>query len=239
MLNKHVFFHFIVISLFLFVSSAFGAQSTADVPVTEELKAKALQSVLGKSTNRVAPEKEYVIGHGDLLRVQVYGEGDMSAAGPQVVQTQRTPDGPRPGNGGVPVRMDGRVSLLHIGDIEAVGFTLTQFADYLKVLFASVYDDPVVTVVLEQSNSQRYTVMGKVMTPGIFFLDYPINLVQVIARCGGFTEWANLELTVVREGGGSKLFSGNTLKFDYDDFLEGKKVERNILIKSDDFIIAH
>jgi len=239
MLNKHVFFHFIVISLFLFVSTAFGAQSTADVPVTEEVKAKALQSVLGKSADRVAPGKEYVIGHGDLLRVQVYGEGDMSAAGPQVVQTQRTPDGPRPGDGGVPVRMDGRVSLKHIGDIEAVGFTLTQFADYLKVLFASVYDDPVVTVVLEQSNSQRYTVMGKVMTPGIFFLDYPINLVQVIARCGGFTEWANLELTVVREGGGSKLFSGNTLKFDYDDFLEGKKVERNIFINSGDFIIAH
>jgi polysaccharide export outer membrane protein len=104
--------------------------------------------------------------------------------------------------GGVPVRMDGRVSLLHIGDVEAVGFTLTQLADYLKVLFATVYDDPVVTVVLEQSNSRRYTVMGKVANPGIFYLDYPINLVQVVARCGGFTEWANLELTVVREGAG-------------------------------------
>jgi polysaccharide export outer membrane protein len=64
--------------------------------------------------------------------------------------------------------------------------------------------------------------------------------VQVVARCGGFTEWANLELTVVREGEGkTKLFNGNTLKFDYDDFLNGKKVERNILIKAGDFIIAH
>ena len=58
--------------------------------------------------------------------------------------------------------MDGRVSLLHLGDVEAVGFTLTQWADYLKVLFATVYEDPVVTVVLEQSYSRRYTVMGKV-----------------------------------------------------------------------------
>ena len=226
--------------LLLFSSSAFAAQSTVDVPVTEELKAEALQTVFGKSAASRTPEKEYVIGHGDLLRVLIYGEGDMSAAGPQGVQAQRSADSPRSGKGGVPVRMDGRVSLLHIGDIEAVGFTLTQLADYLKILFATVYDDPVVTVVLEQSNSQRYTVMGKVANPGIFFLDYPIDLVQVVARCGGFTEWANLELTVVREGAEkNEYFKGNTLKFDYDDFLNGKKVEKNILIKSGDFIIAH
>jgi len=39
-----------------------------------------------------------------------------------------------------------------------------------------------------------------------FFLDYPIDLVQVVARCGGLTEWANLELTVVREGAEKKEF---------------------------------
>jgi len=33
----------------LFFSSVFAAQSTADEPVTEELKAETLQSVLGKS----------------------------------------------------------------------------------------------------------------------------------------------------------------------------------------------
>jgi polysaccharide export outer membrane protein len=240
MFNRYILCHFIVVALFLSGSSVFAAQSTADVPVTKEIKAKALQSVLGKSAGKRLSEKEYIIGYGDVLRVQVYGEGDMSAAGPGMAQAPRTADGPRPGQGGVSVRMDGRVSLKNIGDVEAVGFTLTQFADYLKVLFGSVYDDPIVTVVLEQSNSQRYTVMGKVVNPGIFFLDYPINLVQVIARCGGFTEWANLELTVVRKDGEkSKLFSGNTLKFDYDDFLAGKKVEKNILIKSGDFIIAH
>jgi polysaccharide export outer membrane protein len=221
-------------------STTYAAQSTADVPVTQELKEKALQSVLGKSAASRTIEKEYVVGPGDLLRVQIYGEGDMSAAGPQGVGAQRAPDSPRSGGAGVVVRMDGRVSLLHIGDVEAVGFTLTQLADYLKVLFATIYDDPVVTVVLGQSNSQRYTVMGKVANPGIFYLDYPIDLVQVVARCGGFTEWANLELTVVREGEDKNdFFSGNTLKFDYDDFLNGKKVERNILIKPGDFIIAH
>jgi len=239
MLRKIFFFHLCIAVFCLSVSWSFGAQSTADVPVTKELRQKALQKVLGKTTDLPKIDKEYVIGHGDYLRVQVYGEGDMAAADISTGGEQRSADAPRQGRG-VKVQLDGRISLKHIGDVEAVGLTLTQLADYLKILFATVFDDPVVTVVLEQSNSQRYTVMGKVANPGIFFIDYPITLVQVIARCGGFTEWANLEVTVVRKGAEkNKLFSKNIMKFDYDDFLEGKKVERNIFIKSGDYIIVH
>ena len=239
-MSRKIFFaHFCIIVFFLSTALSFGAQSTADVPVTKELREKALEKVLGKTKNLPELEKEYVIGHGDYLRVQVYGEGDMSAADVSPGGEQRAADSPRQGSG-VKVQLDGRISLKHIGDVEAVGLTLTQLADYLKILFSTVFDDPVVTVVLEQSNSQRYTVMGKVANPGIFFIDYPITLVQVIARCGGFTEWANLEVTVVRKGEEkNKLFSNNTMKFDYDDFLEGKKVEKNIYIKSGDYIIVH
>ncbi len=142
---------------------------------------------------------------------------------------------------GVQVRIDGRLSLKHIGEVEAVGMTLTELADYLKILYSTVYSDPIVSVLLVQSNSKRYTVMGKVNIPGIFYLDYPINLVQVVARCGGFTEWANSEMTVVRDGEekNSPLFKGNTLKFDYDDFLKGKALERNITIQPGDIIIVH
>ena len=184
--------------------------------------------------------EEYVIGHGDVLSVQVYGEGDMSVEAPPKQGDLKPGDGPRSGVGGVIVRDDGEISLKHIGDVEAVGFTLTQLADYLKVIYATVYDDPIVTVVLGQSNSQRYTVMGKVAKPGIFYLDYPINLVQVIARCGGFNEWANSEITVVRKNAGdNELFKSNTLKFDYDDFLAGKELEKNIFLKSGDIVIVH
>jgi len=214
-----------------------AAQSTADVPVTKELMAKARQQILAKADSKGTDE--YVIGHGDVLSVQVYGEGDMSVESPGGTRGGGG-DSLRAGVGGITVRIDGKISLKHVGDVDAVGFTVTQLADYLKIIFATVYDDPVVTVVLGQGNSQRYTVMGKVSQPGIFYLDYPINLVQMVARCGGFNEWANSELTVVRKNAGENtLFKGNTLQFDYDDFLEGKKLENNILIKSGDIIIVH
>ena len=34
-----------------------------------------------------------------------------------------------------------------------------------------------------------------------------------------------------------KLFKGNTLKFDYDDFVAGKALEQNIFVRSGDIII--
>ena len=234
-----IFLICITFALF-FGSSAMAAQSTADVPVTKELMNEARVKVMGQGTVDAKGAEEYVIGIGDVLSVQVYGEGDMSTEAPDRTRGGGSADALRSGVGGVTVRSDGKISLKHVGDVDAVDFTLTQLADYLKDIFATVYEDPVVTVVLGQSNSRRYTVMGKVASPGIFYLDYPINLVQAVARCGGFNEWANSELTVVRkDAGDNALFKGNTLQFDYDDFLVGKKIENNIFIKSGDIVIVH
>jgi polysaccharide export outer membrane protein len=121
--------------------------------------------------------------------------------------------------------------------------TLTQLADYLKKLYATVYADPIVTAVLMQSNSRRYTVMGQVANPGVFQLDYPITVVQSVARSGGFTEWANHDITVVRAGDGVKTEAGesgkNTIEIDYDDVVKGKELDSNIHIQSGDIIIVH
>jgi polysaccharide export outer membrane protein len=138
--------------------------------------------------------------------------------------------------------MDGRISLKHVGDVEVVGLNLTELADYLKQLYQAVFEDPIVTTTLVQSNSLRYTVMGKVNSPGIFFLDFPLTAVQVIARSGGFTEWANKKMTIVRQDlqdADRHLFTDHTLEFDYDAFVSGDKLDRNIAIRSGDIIIVH
>lgn len=218
----------------------FGAQSTEDVPASEELKEKVRKDILAGSGATGTARPDYRIGIGDILGVSVYGEGDMAAAPVQgMPREEGTPTAQEQGSG-VQVRIDGKVSLRHIGDIEAAGMTLTQLADYLKVIYATVFDDPVVTTVLVQSNSRRYTIMGKVLKPGVYHIDYPINIVQAVARAGGFAEWAKSDITLVREDGPKdKLFEENTLEFDYDDFLKGKALERNITVEPGDIIIAH
>ena len=222
-----------LLCLFAVSGISLAAQSTKDVTASAKLKQDSLQKV---GAQQVRSESEYVIGHGDVLGVSVYGEGNM-AAGDDSVGGDKKPNA----DTGVTVRLDGRISLKHVGDVQAAGLTPTQLADMLKTLFATVYDDPVVTVVLQKSNSQHYTVMGKVAKTGVYPISYPITLVQAIAEAGGFGQWANSKVTVVRKENGelTKDFQGNTLKFDYDDFLAGKQLERNIIIKSDDIIIVH
>jgi len=235
---------FLLTALIVLSTGGWGwsAQSSADVPVTEKTIAEARATVFGDSQEGGPMASEYVVGHGDVLSVQVYGEGDMSAANIAAAdRDDKKEDSLRSGGSGAQVRIDGRISLKHIGDIDAVGFTLTQLADYLKKIYASVFDDPIVTVVLVQSNSQRYTVMGKVVKPGVFYLDYPINLVQVVARSGGFSEWAKSQIKLVRKDHDkdSELFKGNTLSFDYGEFLDGKELEKNVLVKPGDIIIVN
>ncbi len=229
--------------IFFAVSSSFAAQSTADVSASEKLKKDARTEILGPQSGKVSSQDEYIIGHGDVLSVSIYGEGDMAAStSPGIPRQVATADAPRFGGTGVRVMMDGRISLKHIGDVEVVGMTLTELADYLKKLYSTIYDQPIITTTLEQSNSLRYTIMGNITQPGIFFLDYPLTLVQALARSGSFTEWANNKITVVRENVKKKdeaLFKRNTLEFDYDDFVSGKRLERNILIQSGDIIIVN
>ncbi len=229
---------FILIAGLLLATTSFGAQSTADVPVSNEMKEVALKEIRGGKILQFQREDEYVIGHGDVLTVSIYEEGDMSATG-NVMQGPNEQAGG--GVTGTTVMMDGRVSLRDIGDVEVVGLTLTELADYLKKLYSEIYEDPILTTTLAQSNSLRYTVMGEVNSPGILPLDHPLTLVQVVAKSGGFTEWAGKEITVVRKHlkkDDKNQFKGNTLKFDYDDFVSGKKIDNNIYVRSGDIIIV-
>ncbi len=251
-MKKWLSFILLISVVFCSWQSVLAAESTADVVVSNVQKEKLRKEIVG---NLILPgeQQEYVIGLGDVLSVKVYGEGEMTAssaagnnrsdiAGAGVASGGGGGDVlRRPGSGGE-VRLDGRISLQHIGDIEVAGMTLTQTADYLKKLYQTIFDDPIVTVVLVQSNSNRYTVMGQVRSPGIFYLDFPVTIIQAIARSGGFNEWANHDVTIIRQGSGpmaQRKKEKKTLTFDYDDFLKGRNLDKNIYLRPNDVMIVH
>ena len=252
MIKKFILFQFFAI---LFLSTyGIAAQSSADSSLTADQRKKALQEAVGNRIEKLHNQAEYVIGHGDVLTVSIFEEGDMAASTtpPGARGNQNTPrqgsrggeavDAPRPAENGIRVMIDGRISLRDIGDIEVVGLTLSELANYLKKLYSTIYEDPIVTTTLVQSNSLRYTVMGNVAAPGVFFLDYPADLVQVIARAGGFSEWANKKITVVRKQkleNKEKETNEITLKFEYEEFIKGRSVENNIQIHNGDIVIVH
>lgn len=236
-----------IIAGFVMAWSCWAAESGSDAAVKDDLKEKYRKEVLGNK-GQTPKDQEYVIGYRDILYVEVYGEGSM-AVGPSNPSGGATEsqDFLRGRGTGAEVGVDGRVSLRHIGDVYVVGMTLQQLAEYLGKLYNVVFSEPNVITSVVQSNSRQYTVMGQVKTPGLYHLDQPSSIVKAIAKAGGLTEWAKSSITVIRPG--NELIAEQErdnlakktqqFKFDYDDFVAGKNVEKNIQIEPGDVVVVH
>ncbi len=158
---------------------------------------------------------EYTIGLGDAIEVHVWREAELSRA--------------------VTVRLDGRISLPLLGDVPAAGKTINALTAQLEQLYGKIIAEPAVTVMLQESRSRRYYILGQVASPGEFPLDTPITVLQAIARSGGFLEWAKTDnISVLRRIGGNEKI----LKFDYDALVKGKDVATNIAIAPGDTIVV-
>ena len=68
-MTKKALHLFCITVIMLFCHSAMAAQSTADVPVTKDLKVSARQQILNQPKTDVKGAEEYVIGYGDVLGV--------------------------------------------------------------------------------------------------------------------------------------------------------------------------
>jgi len=238
-----------LLPVFMAGSSPAAQSAATGKVVAEELKTNLRRQVLGEKAPPLDPE--YLVGAGDILAVSVYGEGSMATGEPSAPaaadKSKQSGDQIRGRGLGIEVRVDGRASLLHLGDVPVAGMTMTQLADYLQQLYKSIYGAPLVSVTLLQSNSRRYTIMGQVVSPGLYYLDFPLSVVQAVARAGGFTEWAKHDITVIRPRrtggvmppGSAWGKEGQTLKFRYDDFLKGENVGANIAIQPDDIMVVH
>ncbi|MFH7320770.1 polysaccharide biosynthesis/export family protein [Desulfurivibrio sp. D14AmB] len=157
---------------------------------------------------------EYLLGVGDLIEVQVWREAELS----------RT----------LQVRLDGRISLPLLGDLEAAGKSPRELAARIEERYRETLAEPSVTVILERSN-QRYYVIGQVRQPGEFPLDGPLTVLQALARSGGFLEWAKTSnIAVIRRGAdGEKL-----IPFDYDALVRRGDLGRQLLLAPGDTIVV-
>jgi polysaccharide export outer membrane protein len=157
---------------------------------------------------------EYLLGAGDTIEVQVWKEEGLS----------RT----------LSVRLDGRISLPLIGEIDAAGKSPGELAAQIEKKYRHILSEPSVTVILSKSNDHYY-VIGQVKQPGEFSLNAPLTVLQALARSGGFLEWAktsNIEL-IRRKKGTEKL-----LTFDYDNLVNKGDLSQQILLAPGDTIIV-
>ena len=164
------------------------------------------------------PIQQYLIGPGDILEVSVWNEPDLSKT--------------------VTVRLDKRISLPLIGDVVVTGITLKDMSNILTHKFSKYISNPNVVVILKESKSKRYYLIGRVNQPGEFPLDFPLTVLQALARAGGFTEWAVTKDILIMRSSDWVSGKGSIQRFDYPAVIKGKNLQQNIKIMPGDTIVV-
>lgn len=161
----------------------------------------------------VTDSDQYIIGPEDVLNIFVWREESLS----------RT----------VPVRMDGKISLPLVDDIQAAELTPLQLKEVIITKLKGFIDNPTVSVTVMEANSFKVYVSGEVRAPGAVRLRSETSLVQLMTMIGGFSEWANRKkiLIIRKEKGTEKRITAN-----YQKIIDGK--EPDVIVKRGDLIIV-
>lgn len=125
-----------------------------------------------------SPQRAYRVGPFDKLSISVFGAPDLS----RTVQADST----------------GRIDFPLVGEVSAAGRTPREIQVELAERLRGKYvRNPQVTVNLESTVSQVFTVSGQVKQPGSFPVIGRMTLVRAIAQAQGLEEFAKLEDVVV------------------------------------------
>lgn len=179
---------------------------------TPEPPAPAQQSAVPAATPEV--DASYIIGPSDVLKVTVWKEQSLS--------------------GEFPVRPDGMISMVLLGDVKAAGLTPTELASQLTTDYKKYIQDPLVTVLVEGVNSQRIYLVGEVGKVGPVPLTPGMTPLQAIASAGGLTPYAHKNRIYILRGP-----QGNQEKipFNYKKALRGDATQ-NVTLQPNDTVVV-
>ena len=90
----------------------------------------------------------------------------------------------------VPVRSDGKISLPLVGEVQAAGHTPLKLEQEIAARLKNYIDEPEVTVIVQQINSQKFNILGMVNHAGSFPISNSATVLDAIALAGGFRDFA-------------------------------------------------
>jgi polysaccharide biosynthesis/export protein len=164
----------------------------------------------------VAHDDAYVIGPSDVLAINVWKEPDIS----------------RP----VTVRSDGKISLPLVGELQAGGQTPKQLEQEIAKKLTSYISEPEVTVMVQETKSQRINILGQVARPGAYQLTSSMTVLDAIATAGGFKDFAKQKnIYILRQKPDG---TQERLPFNYKDVIKGKNVEQNVRLEARDTVVV-
>ena len=148
----------------------------------------------------------YIIGPEDSLQITVWKEPTLS--------------------GNFPVRPDGMISLVLVGDLPAAGLTPMALSNDITQRLKKYIQDPVVTVSVLGVNSQRIFLVGEVNKVGPVMLTPGMTPLQAIVSAGGLSQFANSKrIYILRTVAGKQ----QKFPFNYKAALKGENTGITLL----------
>src|ERR1700690_2988115 len=130
------------------------------------------------------------------------------------------------------VETDGTISFPYVGRIRAAGLSEDQLAHAIERQLASrqIVTDPHVLVDITTFGTQA-SVQGQVGVPGVYTLDRPTNLTQLLSRAGGLRDAALGGTVTVKR-------AGIVQKFDSKDVQAGRGPGAALRIANNDEVFV-
>ncbi len=201
--------------VFLFVLSCASFLPAAAQNLASNAKPRANDTPSSSSAAKDVPPSagEYIVGEGDLLHINVWKEPEMSQS--------------------VAVRPDGNMSLPLVNEVHVSGLSIIQVQEAVTEKLKTVLTNPQVTVSVVEVRSKMVYITGEVGKPGGYSVIAPLNVLQLIARAGGLTEFAHRKnIYVLRNTQTTRLH------FNYKEVVKGKNPEQNISLQPGDTVVV-
>ncbi len=217
-----------VLGVCLSASAAFAQQGTVEstsLKGKKSPKSKEVRSVASAATPgsdwraEINPAKvnpdEYMVGEADVLRVNVWKEPELSE---QVI-----------------VRPDGKISLPLVTEVKVAGMTPSQIQQLLTERLKAFIVAPQVTVTVTDIRSKTVYITGEVMRAGEYPMLAPMTVLQLIAKAGGVSAYANRHgIFVLRYVDGKPV----RYSFNYNEVLKGRNVGQDVELRPGDTVVV-
>jgi polysaccharide export outer membrane protein len=167
--------------------------------------------------------QEYVIGPKDVLRIDVWGEKDLSQE--------------------YAVSVSGTIMMPLIGEVRAAGLTERKLGEEVRRrLQADYLVNPQVIVAVKEYRSQRVLVLGDAAKPGLYPLTGTTTLLEVLTQSGGLSGGASREILLVRPvrlaaRDGSVIQGSNTIRRIEMDKIQLDNPADNVLLEDGDTVM--
>jgi len=167
---------------------------------------------------RIAPKDAFRLGPGDVLEIEVIGDGASRAT--------------------TTVGADGKIYYYLLPGQKVWGLTLAEIKALLDKQLLTYVRKPDVAITLRTVASKRVWVLGRLNSPGIYPLSAPMTVLEAVSRAGGlFTsrfsgtteELADLRHSFLIRG-------GRPIAVDFHRLLREGDMSQNIYLQPDDYI---